>query len=301
MAQIKGIINAKGKASSGGGGHANLRTYEASIVKDLNEPNVYHLDLSQAYIIDLATGMTPESYNAGDIVYACMPDGNSEDEIENIYVVNRVDNSTDLILQSKMPVRHLILTTSTDATYSNSEYTLDFTELDETPNINDYVAYINNGAISTLYQVASIDWADEYVVLTKICDIGGGESQLYQHNILMSWTDSLNNKTGKLTAQIISSDDTPFTMATLRAWLKEKGFTGGSSNTTNVYALTGQIWWYSKNILIYGMYINPNDSDLFYMVGYENARQGNLETAYNNYLSEPTYSNLNFVDAVIPL
>lgn len=188
-----GITNAKGVTSNGGsGGHANLRTYDASIIKDQNEPNTYHLDLSQAYIVDLATGMPPTSYNTGDIVYACMPDGNNDDEIENIYVVNRVDNTTDLILQSKMPVRHLILTTTTDATYSNSEYTLAFINLDEMPNIKDYVAYINNGAITTLYQVDSIDWQNEQVVLTKIGDIGGGGKQLYQHNIFLAISGTSN-------------------------------------------------------------------------------------------------------------
>jgi len=261
MANIFGTLNSKGAISSGGGGHANLRTYEASIVKDLVEPNVYHLDLTQAYIIDLATGMTPTSYNAGDIVYACMPDGNGEDEIENIYVVNRVDNSTDLILQFKMPVGHSILTTTTDATYSNSEYTLAFSNLAETPNIRDYVAYINNGAITTLYQVASIDWSSEYVVLTKIGDIGGGGgSQLYQHNIV--YYENQNGRT--FTAQIINDNNEQI----------------NSRQKMINYLLTNDLTSFRKSLMINGKWSvnNYNYQGLYY----DNGEYPHIKVWYGN-------------------
>ena len=188
----------------------------------------------------------------------------------------------------------------TNATESSGVYTIPSVDIengDFTLQVGDILIDKDSGSMLKVATLTPVITAS----LVFEASSGGGGSQLYQHNILMSWTDSLNNKTGKLTAQITSSDDTPFTMATLRQWLKTNGFTGNSGNTTNVYPLIGQRWWSSKNIENYGMFIDPNDSDVFYMVGYENARQGNLEQAYPTYLLEPSYSNLTFVDTVIPL
>ena len=163
-----------------GGGHANLQTFNDAITTDANEPNTYHLDLSIPYIItDLATGSTPTSYNMGDVVYAISQDSNGNGRLEAIYLVNRVDNDTDLVLNFKMDTKPYLLTTSVDATLSNNEYTLAFSNFSDMPSVKDYVAFIDSGAISTLYQVASLDWDYEYAVLTKIGFIGGGGSQLY--------------------------------------------------------------------------------------------------------------------------
>lgn len=219
MANIYGTLNPKGAISSGGGGHANLRTYDDAITPDNNEPNLYHLDISQAYIItDLATGQTPTSYNKGDVVYGTSQDSNGVDKIQNIYIVNSVEND-DLILEFKMKVKGSLLTTTTDAIYSSNEYSVALSNLSDTPSINDYVAYINNDAITTLYQVASIDWQYEYAVLNKIGDFGGGGSQRYQHNIFLRYIDN-NSNNNTLCLQIDNDDNTPFTVSTLENYIQ---------------------------------------------------------------------------------
>ena len=81
-----------------------------------------------------------------------------------------------------------LITTTTDATLvSGSTYELALTYLTETPKVNDFIAYVNNGAITTLYKVTAVDSTN--ATLTKIGDIGGGK-QLYQHNIFIAISGS---------------------------------------------------------------------------------------------------------------
>ena len=93
-----------------------------------------------------------------------------------------------------------LITTTTDATLvSGSTYELALTYLTETPKVNDFIAYVDSGAITTLYKVTAVDSTN--ATLTKIGDIGGGGGQLYQHNI--SFKDTSNTE---FYAQIINSN-----------------------------------------------------------------------------------------------
>lgn len=101
-----------------------------------------------------------------------------------------------------------LLTTTTDATESSGTYTLALTYLSDTPNVDDYVVYVDNGSLSTLYQVSAV--GETNATLNKIGDIGGGGGkQLYQHNIYFSQRD--NNYAWQVRAHftIINDDDTP--------------------------------------------------------------------------------------------
>lgn len=87
-----------------------------------------------------------------------------------------------------------LITTTTDATLvSGSTYELALTYLTETPKVNDFIAYVNNGAITTLYKVTAVDSTN--ATLTKIGDIGGGGGgkQLYQHFIKAQLYDTSNS------------------------------------------------------------------------------------------------------------
>ena len=66
-----------------------------------------------------------------------------------------------------------LLTTTTNATLvSGSTYELALTYLTETPKVNDFIAYVDNGAVTTLYKVTAVDSTN--ATLEKIGDIGGG-------------------------------------------------------------------------------------------------------------------------------
>lgn len=107
-----------------------------------------------------------------------------------------------------------LLTTTTDATESSGTYTLALTYLSDTPNVNDFVAYVNNGAITTLYKVTAVDSTN--ATLTKIGDIGGGGSQLYQHIIYFDKTDQKNC----YGFYIITDSATKMTWREIANWLK---------------------------------------------------------------------------------
>ena len=239
-----------------GGGHANFKTFNVAITTDANEPNTYHLDTSIPYIItDLETGSTPTSYNTGDVVYGVSQDSNGNDRLEAIYIITNYENN-DLTLQSKMDAKPYLLTTSTDATYSNNEYTLAFSNFSDMPSVKDYVAFIDSGAISTLYQVESLDWDYEYAVLTKIGSIGGGGTgtHLYLHAIQIE--NNQNNPTTTIRTFIINDINTQFTMATLNSYLSAKGFTARD----NALISSG----YSSSQRINGIYYSSTEGSVNY-------------------------------------
>lgn len=67
----------------------------------------------------------------------------------------------------------VVYETSTDATLvSGDTYELDLAYLSATPEVDDYVAYVESDTISTLYIVTNVDATT--VTLTKIGDVGGG-------------------------------------------------------------------------------------------------------------------------------
>jgi hypothetical protein len=121
-----------------------------------------------------------------------------------------------------------LLTTTTDATLvSGTTYELALTYLTETPKVNDFIAYVDSGAITTLYKVTAVDSTN--ATLTKIGDIGGGGgTTLYQHNIYGFYTTAT-----KLTITIWNEQSTAMNAAAIMQWLKDKGFR--NDNAQNVY------------------------------------------------------------------
>lgn len=92
--------------------------------------------------------------------------------------------------------------------------------------IGDIIVYSNNGTIDSFYQIESITKENNsiYYDCFKRGDVGGGGSQLYQHNLKLSYAgDFIAN------AQVINNSSTPLTMDTLKAYLTNNGFTGYSS------------------------------------------------------------------------
>lgn len=93
------------------------------------------------------------------------------------------------VVQSVGGTSSTLLITTTDATLvSGTTYELALTYLTETPAVDDFIAYVDSGAITTLYQVTAVDSTN--ATLTKIGDIGGGGSQLYQHNVCLVYDNS---------------------------------------------------------------------------------------------------------------
>lgn len=101
-----------------------------------------------------------------------------------------------------------LLTTTTDATLvSGTTYELALTYLTDTPNVDDYVAYINSGSISTLYQVSAVDSTN--ATLTKIGEFGG--KKLYQHNVSIKLYDNNMLQTDfVISFRIINADSEAF-------------------------------------------------------------------------------------------
>jgi len=130
----------------------------------------------------------------------------------------KLDEDGDLKLDDKSINTNRLFTSSTDATESGGVYTLDVSGITGIE-VNDYIAYLNSGAFTTLYQVASI--SSGTATLNVVGSFGGGGSTLYQHNIIITDTSC------RLTLKIINDSSTPFTINTLATWIAEKGFTNG--------------------------------------------------------------------------
>lgn len=131
----------------------------------------------------------------------------------------------DGVYKNNTPIG-VLFTSSTDATESGGVYTLDVSGITGIE-VNDYIAYLNSGAFTTLYQVASI--SSGVATLNVVGSFGGGGSQLYQHNITIQFTSCLAY------ISIINDSNVAFTVSTLLTWFTNNGFT----TVLNSYQITG--------------------------------------------------------------
>lgn len=154
-----------------------------------------------------------------------------------------------------------LFTTTTDATLVSGTYELALTYLTEIPKANDIIAYVNGGAITTLYKVTAVD--STKATLTKIGDIGGGK--IYQHNVKM-WFGTVNAETTSIVISVLSRDNTPLNPISLCELLYSRGFT----TMNKVFKVNG---W-------------DNDGSNYFNYGYVNSsNQFILHTTANNFLT----------------
>lgn len=165
-------------------------------------------------------------------------------------------DSNGLTLDNKSLNTNRLFTSSTDATESSGTYTLALTYLSDTPNVDDYVVYVDNGSLSTLYQVSAV--GETNATLNKIGDIGGGGKQLYQHNIhCRIYTNYY------FQIQITNDSATQFTINSLIDWLWNNGFKGvnngvynavGVSNNNNVIKIYSGVYNDTRGrLILFGM------------------------------------------------
>lgn len=137
-----------------------------------------------------------------------------------------IDSDGRFTFNNKSINMERLFTSSTDATESGGVYTLDISGITGIE-VNDYIAYLNSGAFTTLYQVASI--SSGVATLNVVGSFGGGGSQLYQHNITIQFTSCLAY------ISIINDSNVAFTVSTLLTWFTNNGFT----TVLNSYQITG--------------------------------------------------------------
>ena len=144
-----------------------------------------------------------------------------------------------------------LLTATTDATENSGVYTLALSYLDTTPKVNDFIVFVDSGALTTLYQVNAVDSTN--ATLTKIGDIGGGGGkQLYQHNVKVTKTGTINFY-GVL---IICNDSaTKFNLSSLKQYLLSKGYNDYNHRQCNGgFATNGSNLYVAESICIYNYY-----------------------------------------------
>lgn len=83
-------------------------------------------------------------------------------------------------------------------------YSLSTSDVVETAKNGDFIAYIDNGSISSLYKVTAV--LESTYSLAKIGDIGGGGKQLYRHCIVANADFSTYGYTYHLTFDIINDN-----------------------------------------------------------------------------------------------
>lgn len=147
-----------------------------------------------------------------------------------------------------------LLTTTTDATESSGTYTLALTYLSDTPNVNDYVVYVDNESLSTLYQVTAVDSTN--ATLDKIGDIGGGGKQLYRHIIYNGASDNYG-------LIIDTNSPTKMTWNQIKQFLVNNGYTStdDNGNVNNSYPIVFGISTLNTFIgITLGVQININNN-----------------------------------------
>lgn len=187
-----------------------------------------------------------------------------------------------------------LITTTTDATLiSGSTYELALTYLAETPKANDFIAYIDNGAITTLYKVTAVDSTN--ATLTKIGDIGGGGggSQGYEHHIKIDYTQT-GNPSYNICCVVRNDSNVPFTYSTFKQYLIDKGINSrdNSLNASGIFVKSAGS--YDYNFLCQGIYIDNSD---IYIYGTKIKTES--YTTNESIRQENGWSN--FADKVIPL
>jgi len=164
-----------------------------------------------------------------------------------------------LTLDNKSLNTNRLFTSSTDATESGGVYTLDVSGITGIE-VNDYIAYLNSGAFTTLYQVASI--TSGVATLNVVGSFGGGGSQLYQHNIVCQ-NDISKHQRFSLT--IINDSATPMGKDDVRDFLNTNGYNpsdttpllvnnyykcDGVSAESNVLYIIYGIWYSNYNVFV---------------------------------------------------
>lgn len=139
------------------------------------------------------------------------------------------DANGKLKIDDKSVATERLFTSSTDATESGGVYTLDVSGMTGIE-VNDYIAYLNSGAFTTLYQVASI--SSGVATLNVVGSFGGGGSQLYQHNInFRLW----NTSYGYVGITIDNDNPNAMTFSDVWNFLNVKGFKNATVFTSMQY------------------------------------------------------------------
>lgn len=152
-----------------------------------------------------------------------------------------------------------LITTTTDATLvSGSTYELALTYLAETPKVNDFITYIDNGAITTLYKVTAVDSTN--ATLTKIGDIGGGGgSQLYQHNVCLNYSSSSRELKAFFT--IINDSNQALTYQDVYNLLDNLNLEYNGDQFQKLFQVNGRFENSARSEygIVFGMYINTQN------------------------------------------
>ena len=148
----------------------------------------------------------------------------------------------------------------------------------------DFVLYVDaNLKAATLYYIVGLAFPNAYTY--KVCDFGGGK--LYQHNIkaykYQKWT---------FTLQLITDDNTQFTLPSLFNWLASNGFTTDGK----VLNCSGVAWYGSTlyNIMGIGQTTANDNTTAKHLIAKGDA-------GFLNYYENLDISSGNLTDTVITL
>ena len=115
---------------------------------------------------------------------------------------------------------------------------------------------------------------------------GGGETKLYMHVIRVRAQNTTHNEG---LCQIVTNDETPFTLDTFCAWLLDRGVVGGTTGSNKVLPATGLAFGTSPAGIVIGLYKRSGETQLIMEV-------------VNNQFDLAFSINPNFVsDTVIPI
>ena len=170
-----------------------------------------------------------------------------------------------------------LLTTTTDATETSGVYTLALSYLADTPKVNDYIVFVDSGALTTLYQVSAVGSTE--ATLTKIGDVSGGGggagTPLYLHNLSLTPQGSA---VGIYKFSIISNRSTPYDFASILQYLSDNDITNTAKGIVvsgSCYTTSNSKFWipstlYKLNSTTIRVYLQQNNSSNYSEEDYTN-------------------------------